>query len=460
MAHVMNSFRSFIMVALCLNPVLIVASEFRPHAGYPIPGSQSSRSFGKNNGKGFAVMGLLYLGKFNVFSNIHFTNISTIISNIDVSGVKTVVNDNKVMLGAVVGAMSLLLLIKQIKTSEKFGPMYNESCASLSNVVESNKKHYVEKLPSDVQNIIWLCEKPFYMLYALIKKYIGMSQTTIMSSMSAPVAGKLLDCGFVCPIPLCSFTSIGWLSTGIILTKGYFDENFQKIETKIDTLDKNNKVQHDVTQKQIKKLAKQGNKHKNDLSSEAEAHTKKLLETSEEHKKYLSGQMEKGIKVIDQQLTNNNTSNIQEHTKTRNTIESLQTELLNVKTQQLLAKSEKERRRVEKEQKRVEAEKKRQEEQEALRRELNSLNTGQKEATNLITAQNNKIDKFGNIILENNKKTHQKIDNLQEGMDDLLFSTQHYNENNNKGIEYQQQPNYSPTDTETLKKRLQLGNYS
>jgi hypothetical protein len=460
MAHVMSFLRSFVMVALCLNPVLMVASEFRRSSEYSIPGSQSSYSSGKGSGKGFAVMGLLYLGKFNMLNGVHFPDIRTTIGAIDLSSVKTVVNDNKVMLGAAVGVMSLLLLTKRLKDSERFGPWCSENYVKVGNAVESSKKYYVEQLPGPVQAVIWPFEIALTGLYNLIKKYVGMNKTTIVSSISSPVAGKLLDCGFVCPIPLCSFTSIGWLSGGIILTKGYFDQSFEKIEIKVDDLATSNKQQHDNTQKQIKTLGKQGKTLKGELSTENKAHQKELLRVSEvhqkelvrvseQHKNALSGQLQKGFGVIDNKLVENDNKNIQEHAKTRSMLESQQTELRSVKNQQILVESEKKRRRVEKEKERDEAEEKRQaleqkinnietlqilaesekkrrqvekeqkkaelkrkskEEEEALSQEINNIKKGQKELTVSVNVQNDKIDK------------------LQEGVDELLsFAEQHGN---------------------------------
>ena len=246
MTQVMLSIRSFIMITLCLNPVMMVASEPR----LSIPRHPSSS--GKDSGKGIAAVGFMSAGFFQKIINIiDLSKVGKTMSSVDLSGVTTVVSDNKGMLGLAVGATGLLLLTKRLKDSEKFGPWCNQQYSSIGTSFETNKKHYVGQLPSDLQNAIWLLEKPFHLLYALIKKYVGMSQATIFSSISSPVVGKLLDCGFACPIPFCSFAALGWASSGVILTKGYFDQSFEKIETKIDALDKKNTQQHESTQKKI-----------------------------------------------------------------------------------------------------------------------------------------------------------------------------------------------------------------
>ncbi len=88
---------------------------------------------------------------------------------------------------------------------------------------------------------------------------------------------------------------------------------------------------------------------------------------------------------------------------------------------------------------RAEKEKKRREELEALTQEINNLKAGQKIANDLIVVQNNKIDLFGNLIIQDHKNTDEKIDNLQTSVDEVLSFTQRCS-NGNRVINYPVEP--------------------
>ena len=252
----MSFIRSFTVVLLCVNPVMVLASQQRP---LPIPNYMYHLD---GDNKNAAVRGLMLASFFpKIMDSVDFSTVRTALESIDVSGAKELVYAHRLMLSLAVGATALLLLTKKLKDSEKFGPWCSENYSKVTGSLGETKKNLVGKLPSELQTTIWLCGKPFGLFYDLLKRYILLSQATIMSSITSPVVGKLLDYGFACPIPFCSFTALGWASSGVILTKGYFDQSFEEsrklheaTQAQVQQLNLDNKKEHATTRQQVQQL--------------------------------------------------------------------------------------------------------------------------------------------------------------------------------------------------------------
>jgi|GEM_PF-4528568 len=255
----MSFIRSFTVVLLCVNPVMVLASQQRP---LPIPNYMYHLD---GDNKNAAVRGLMLASFFpKIMDSVDFSTVRTALESIDVSGAKELVYAHRLMLSLAVGATALLLLTKKLKDSEKFGPWCSENYSKVTGSLGETKKNLVGKLPSELQTTIWLCGKPFGLFYDLLKRYILLSQATIMSSITSPVVGKLLDYGFACPIPFCSFTALGWASSGVILTKGYFDQSFEEsrklheaTQAQVQQLNLDNKKEHATTRQQLAEVSGQ-----------------------------------------------------------------------------------------------------------------------------------------------------------------------------------------------------------
>ena len=254
-----------------------------------------------------------------IMDSVDFSTVRTALESIDVSGAKELVYAHRLMLSLAVGATALLLLTKKLKDSEKFGPWCSENYSKVTGSLGETKKNLVGKLPSELQTTIWLCGKPFGLFYDLLKRYILLSQATIMSSITSPVVGKLLDYGFACPIPFCSFTALGWASSGVILTKGYFDQSFEEsrklheaTQAQVQQLNLDNKKEHATTRQQVQQLG---------------TDNKKEHATTRQQVQQLDTNNKKEHATTRQQVQQLDTDNKKEHATTQQQVAGLVTEI-------------------------------------------------------------------------------------------------------------------------------------
>jgi len=247
MLYAIRNIRFFIVAALCLNSVMMKASEPRR---YPVPKHHKSSS------KGSVLSPLMFLGTLpGMFSHIHV---------LDFSHATQIVHQHKMMFGIATSILFLTLLVKQLQRSQ-MGTWCSEQCVEISSSVDNYTNDYIKEWPFPVQMGIASIKGMIQFFCNIIKRYIAMNKTTIVISAASPVAGRLLDCVCGCPIPLLNFTRIGWMVTGGVCIKGYYDSHFEHIdekleqvdgklndiETKIDESNKNNIQQHETTQQKI-----------------------------------------------------------------------------------------------------------------------------------------------------------------------------------------------------------------
>jgi archaellum component FlaC len=178
--------------------------------------------------------------------------------NIDFSSGTKIIQEHKVVLGAATTIIFLSLLVKQLQRSDQCGKWLHEKYNVVGTSVDNYTNNCIKECPTPIQYALTPLKVVIQYLCNAIKRYVAMNETTIVGSVVAPVTGRVLDTVFVCPIPLLNFTSIGWMASGGILTKGYFDRNFEKIDEKLDGIeikinkvDKKNIKQHTATQKKI-----------------------------------------------------------------------------------------------------------------------------------------------------------------------------------------------------------------
>src|SRR5260221_3250756 len=231
--NIMRNICFFILAALCLNSLNTLASEYRPRHSVP-------RYNNKAHGKSFFLFSpFIVFGKFaDGLSDIHMTNVGKLFENIDFSSGSHIVQEYKVMLSVAGAVIALSLLIKQLQSSETCGKWLSEKYTQVSISVDNCTSNYIKECPLSVQLAITPIKIVIQFLCAAIKKCIAMNSKTIVFSVVAPVAGKVLDGVCVCPIPLLNFTSIGGMVSGCIITKGYFDSSFEKVNEKLDGVEK------------------------------------------------------------------------------------------------------------------------------------------------------------------------------------------------------------------------------
>ncbi|HEX4069492.1 MAG TPA: hypothetical protein VHX42_05330 [Candidatus Babeliales bacterium] len=157
--------------------------------------------------------------------------------NIDASYVIQIAQDHKVMLGVATSAVLLAFLIKWIQKLEKVGPWCSEKYINISTSVDNYTNDCIKECPMPVQLAITPIKVMIQFLCNAIKKYIAMNKTTIVYSVAAPVIGRLADCAIGCPIPFLNFTSTGWIASAVVVTKGYFDSNFEKVDEKLSGIE-------------------------------------------------------------------------------------------------------------------------------------------------------------------------------------------------------------------------------
>jgi hypothetical protein len=244
MLYGMKNICFFVLAALCLNSVMIQASERRQY--YPVPKQH------KDNSKGSALSPFIFIGTLQgMISHIHFPSV-------DFSYAIEIAEKNKITLSIAMSFVFLSLLARQVQRLEKWNKWCSEKYVEVSTSVDNYTNDHIKEWPTPIQMAVPPIKVMLQFLCDIIKKYIAMNNTAIVFAVASPVTGKLLDCVWACPIPLLNFTSIGWIATGGILTKGFFDSHFEKvneklgsIETKIGELDQNNMQQHKTTQQEI-----------------------------------------------------------------------------------------------------------------------------------------------------------------------------------------------------------------
>ncbi len=248
MTYVYKTVRFFVVAMLWSN--FVVASEYK---SFPVP------KYNKAHGNSFAVLSLLSFGKFaGAIPHIRLPNVGKLFENIDFSSGTKIIQEHKVVLGAATTIIFLSLLVKQLQRSDQCGKWFHEKYNAVGTSVDNYTNNCIKECPTPIQYALTPLKVVIQYLCNAIKRYVAMNETTIVGSVVAPVTGRVLDTVFVCPIPLLNFTSIGWMASGGILTKGYFDRNFEKIDEKLDGIeikinkvDKKNIKQHTATQEKI-----------------------------------------------------------------------------------------------------------------------------------------------------------------------------------------------------------------
>ncbi len=248
--NITRNIRFFIFAALCLNSLNALANEYRPRHSVPQHNKAHSTGF-------FIFSPLIVFAKFtDGLSHIHMPNFGRLLEHIDFSCVTETVQKDKVISWMGVGASIIFLsvLVKQLQKSE----LLQEKYLAAEKSIDDYTKSCLEQCPMPVRLAITPIKILLQFLCNAIKKYVAMNSKTLVLSVVAPVSGRVLDGVCVCPIPLLNFTSIGGMASGCILTKGYFDSSFEKvderfdgIETKIEQSNQNNIQQHTATQEKI-----------------------------------------------------------------------------------------------------------------------------------------------------------------------------------------------------------------
>jgi hypothetical protein len=242
MLYGIRNIHFFMLAVLCLSFVIIKASESRVY--YPVP------KYHKNSGKGSTALSpLMFLGTLpGMISQIHFPSLG----DINFSYAIEIIQGKKIMLGVATSIVFLTLLIKQLQRSQ-MGAWCNEKCAKISTSVDNYTNDCINNSPLPVQLVIIPIKALIQFLCDVIKNYVAMNNTAIFSAIAAPVTGRLLDCVCGCPIPLLSFTSIGWMTTGGILTKGFFDSHFETVNETLGQVDgKLNGIEIKIDENQLR----------------------------------------------------------------------------------------------------------------------------------------------------------------------------------------------------------------
>jgi hypothetical protein len=249
MANVLKPLRSLMMIIVCINSIMIVASE-----RFPVPQLQRKEN-NKKNSYFNGLSSLVSLGTFKYMVNsTGFPSVQRMVVNINISPVINVIHDNKRMLSIAVGAMGILLIAHRIQKSDRLKNWFSEKYITVSTFIGNKTQNFIENAPFPVRLAITPLQILAQFLSNCVVKYIRMNESTIVSSICSPVAGRLVDCVWTCPLPLVNFTSIGFAVSGGILAKGYFDQSFTEVNMKLNNLDQNNSSLHGATQKKIDEI--------------------------------------------------------------------------------------------------------------------------------------------------------------------------------------------------------------